>query len=878
MEDLKKLEQKWQKRWKESKIFEPKVDRKKKKFYAHFTYPYVNAYAHLGHFYTLMKAEVMARFKRHQGYNVLLPQGWHATGSPLISAAQRVKEREEKQIKILKDMGVPESELSKFEDPAYWITFFKPKFKEDFLHMGISTDWRREYFTTSLNPHYDKFIRWQFTKLKEKEYVVKGKFPVVWCQKENNPVGDHDRIEGEGETPQEFTLLKFKWNDAFLVAATLRPETVFGQTNVWVDAEGEYVKAQVNEEVWIMSRQCAEKLKEQEKKCAILSSIKGSELLGKMIVEQFTKKELVVLPSLFCDPEKGTGIVTSVPSDAPDDYVGLRDIQEDAAVCKQYKLDQDMVRKIKPIPIIISGNLGELPAVTVVQRMGIKNQKERKKLDAAKKEVYARGFYEGVMNKSCGKFAGMKVEDAKEAIKKEMRAKGVADVLYELSGKVVCRCLTPSIVKIVADQWFIAYGNPEWKKKAHQALKKLKIFPESFRQQFTYTIDWLRDWACTREHGLGTQLPWDEKWLIESLSDSTIYLAFDTIAHLVQKGDPKKINDAAFDYIFLGKGKKPAIKDIEKMREEFSYWYPFDFNVSGKDLVQNHLTFALFNHAGVFPERYWPAGYGLNGWVMVNGEKMSKSKGNFLLMRDVGMRYGADASRLSVVMAGEGADDANWSTSLPETVGKRIEAWYEMCMKYYNKGVKEKHIIDVWVEWKIAEGVKQVSALMEQAMFRSALSVAFYDVQKVMQWYVRRTNGHPNKRVMNELIETQVVLLAPFIPHICEELWEKMGKKICVSLAAWPKAKRVVYKGNEDVISNVLMDMRKVMQLVKFTPKRVFMYVMPQEKKDVEDAKSFLENEIGLEVKVYAVNEKGRYDPQEKAKKAKPGKPALFVE
>ena len=88
----------------------------------------------------------------------------------------------------------------------------------------------------------------------------------------------------------------------------------------------------------------------------------------------------------------------------------------------------------------------------------------------------------------------------------------------------------------------------------------------------------------------------DEKWLIESLSDSTIYMAYYTIAHLIKDIPIEKVDDELFDYIFLSKGKKPNIKNIEKLKEEFEYWYPVDFRNSGKDLVQNHLTFFLFNH------------------------------------------------------------------------------------------------------------------------------------------------------------------------------------------------------------------------------------------------------------------------------------------
>ena len=109
-------------------------------------------------------------------------------------------------------------------------------------------------------------------------------------------------------------------------------------------------------------------------------------------------------------------------------------------------------------------------------------------------------------------------ENERELIKEELHKGGHADSIYELTGKVVCRCLTQGVIKIVSDQWFIDYKNPEWKKKTHECLRRMKIYPEKARQQFAYTIDWLRQWACTHEEGLGTRLPWDNKWLIESLS------------------------------------------------------------------------------------------------------------------------------------------------------------------------------------------------------------------------------------------------------------------------------------------------------------------------------------------------------------------------
>src|SRR3989338_7864467 len=245
MVDFKEIEKKWQKRWEKEKIFQSEVD-KRKKYFITTPYPYMNGLLHLGHLFTYIPPEIMTRFKRMQGYNVLFKFAFHCTGTPIVAAAKRIEEKEAKQIQILKQMGIQEKEIPKFADPLYWINYFPKETLRDLKRMGFAIDERYTFRTTSLNPPYDKFISWQFNKLKEKGYVKKGKHPVVWCPKDNLPVGDHDRSEGEGETPQQFTILKFKMDDgSYICAATLRPETVFGQTNMWIDADVEYSQAKV---------------------------------------------------------------------------------------------------------------------------------------------------------------------------------------------------------------------------------------------------------------------------------------------------------------------------------------------------------------------------------------------------------------------------------------------------------------------------------------------------------------------------------------------------------------------------------------------------------------------------------------------------------
>ena len=791
MLDFKAIEKKWQNEWEKNKVFESEVDTKKEKFFGNFPYPYVNGFLHVGHLYSILRLEALLRYKRMQGFNVLYPQGWHATGSPIINAAKRIAENEPKQIKIMKDMGFSDQEIKKFGDPKYWIKYFPPENKKDLTNLGLSIDWRREFFTTDLNPHYDKFVRWQFNKLKEKDYVIKSKFPVVWCPKDNTIVQDHSRAEGEGETPQEFCLVKHKLdNGKFVVTATLRQDTILGITNIYINPNVEYTEIETKKEKWIVGKPIIQRLRDQNFEVKEISKIKGIDLVGKK-VEVFGGRKVLILPATFLDPEFGTGIVHSVPSDSADDLISLYDLQKNDNLIKKYNLDLKEVKAIKPIGVLNTPGYGDIPAEEFLKKYNVKSQNERTKLEEIKKHLYKLSYYSASFNHLyknifSKNLESVSVQDGKEFIKKELLKNGVIDIYYQLSGRVVCRCLTPSIIKIVSDQWFIDYGNEEWKKLAHKCLDKMGLFPEKSRVQFDYVLDWLKAWACTHEEGLGTRLPWDEKWLIESLSDSTIYMAYYTIAHLIKEIDIEKIDDDFFDYIFLGKGKKPNIKNIDKLREEFEYWYPVDFRNSGKDLIQNHLAFFIFNHVAIFPERYWPKCIGVNGWTMVDGQKMSKSLGNFITIREAIEKYSADASRFTMLNGGEDMDDPNWDSNFAGSLSGRFNQLYEFSLNNYNKGSNEYNDPERLFESQINSIIKRSTEAMELTMFRSAIQSSYFDLQNSLKSYLKKVEK-PNKKLINLFIETQVKLMQPFIPFIAEEIWHTLGNKTFISLEKWPK-------------------------------------------------------------------------------------------
>ena len=938
------IEEKWTKKWEEAKIFEADPDDREKVFVT-FPFPYMNGPLHLGHAFTSTRVDVYARFKRMQGYNVLFPWAWHITGEPIAGAARRVAHGDESQLRIFREIDkVPEEELKKFTDPEYIAKYYIRDSKATLKRFGHGIDWRREFTTTSLHKHFNRFIEWQYITLRKKGYVVKGTHPVVWCPHCKSPTGDHDRLEGEGASPVEFILLKFKYEDAFMPAATLRPETIFGVVNMWVNPSSKLVKVKVDNEAWIVSKECAEKLKEQKEKVEILEELNGEELIGKYCIHPLTKEEIIILPAHFVDPDNATGIVMSVPSHAPYDWVALRDLMEKPEELEKYGIAKEKVKEIKPISLISTPGFGEHPAIEICEKMGIENQND-KRLDKATEIVYKEEFYKGVLKENTGKYKGMKVSEAKKILVNDFINESIADRMYELSERVICRCTTKCVVKILKDQWFLKYSDEEWKRKVKEALNNMKILPEEARANFEYVIDWLDNKACARKTGLGTPLPWDKEWKVETLSDSTVYMAFYTIAKHIYKYNIKaeSLEPEVFDYIFYGEGeakeleKKYNIKAeiLKEMREEFDYWYPVDLRVSAKELVPNHLTFFLFQHVALFPHKL-PRCIGVNGMISIEGKKMSKSKGNFITIKDAIAKYGADVTRASLLYSAEGLRDPDWRGKAAEDMKNRLKSFYNLITRIISSNDERKDVknIDKWILSRMQKHIRQAIEHYENLNNRSAFQVAFFDVWQDIRWYMRR--DVVNKEILLRVIEDWIKLVAPYVPMLCEELWEKLGNSNFVSLAKFPSydSSLVDEKAElaEEVIAKTHEDIENILKVTKMKPKKIVLYTSPSWKWEVlkivneqefdfkksiskamesekikkfgkevanyinevikekvkfttrineleilEEAKTFFEKEFKASIEIYSADEEA-YDPLNKRRNAKPLKPAIYVE
>ncbi len=793
---------------------------------------------HVGHLFTISRLDVYARYMRMKGYNVLFPWAWHWTGETVAGAAERIRKGDHNFIEALRVAdGVPESELEKFVDPLYMARYYTENGRRAVKRLGCAIDWTREFHTTSHNPAYSKFIEWQYSRLREGNYVTMGTHPVVWCPRCLSPTGDHDRLEGEGVRPEEYILMKFLLGDQFLPCATFRPETIYGVTNLWVNPDATYVDAIVDGEKWIVSKECASKLTDQLRDVKIIREVKGSEVVGKTCKDPVLKRDLPILPGWFVKSDNASGLVYSVPAHAPYDWLALRDLQQHPEQLEKFGISSDEVRLIKPISLITVEGFGEFPAIELVDQMHIKDQFDQK-ADEATQILYRKEFHAGMLKEICQQYSGRKVNEVKEELIQDFKEKKTVSSMYDLPNDIVCRCTTPCTVKVLQDQWFLRYSDKEWKDKTHSAIAAMNMYPEEARKWFHDIVDWLHDWACSRSSGLGTPIPWSPSNLVETLSDSTIYMAYYMISKYVNKGmvSPNQLTTEIFNHIFYGFGDATEVagkvkldpNSLKMMRSEFLYWYPVNLRNSGKDLVSNHLTFFVFHHVALFPREYWPQGVSVNGFMRVEGEPMHRSRGNFIPMSKALEQHGADKTRSATLLAAEGMNDPDWRTESLKEVDAKLESFHNLALEILSlKSTTKRAHLEKWLVSILQARLRTIEDALSQMKNRTALETAFYEIWNDVRWYMRRSQNVETDTVRS-VLNAWVRVMAPFAPHICEEIWERMNGQGFVSNAPWPTCDEnsidLNAEATENVVKSTMEDTQHLLQAIKTKPKRIYYY------------------------------------------------------
>ncbi len=837
--DPQELEAEWRDRWAESGRYEADPDERDDATFVTVPYPYPSGGMHIGHARTYTVPDVYARYRRQQGDNVLFPIGWHVTGTPIIGAVERLKKGEEEQLSVLRDTyNVPEETLEDLETPMGFARhFIEEHYKKGMRQLGLSIDWRRE-FTTN-DERYSKFITWQYETLRERGLLEKGLHPVNYCTNEEQPVTTHDLLEGEEAEFQEYTLIKFSDGETIYPMATLRPETVRGVTNAYVDPEAEYARAVVDGEEWVVSVEATEKFDLQARDVEVVETFEGSELVGEHVTNPVTDEEIVVVPADFVDTDNATGVVMSVPAHSPDDWVALEEAKARADDLAEFGVDPDEVQAIEPRAILTIEGYGEYPARDAVSDHDVASSSDPA-LEEATQELYNREFHQGELIEEYGEFAGEVIEDVRDELKAHYQQRGAFDAMYDFAEEVVCRC-GGDVEVAEQETWFLRYNDEEWREKTHRAVDRLDAIPENTREQYDHTIEWLEEWPCIRNYGLGTRLPWDDEFVIEPLSDSTIYMSYYTIAHRLQDVPPEEMDRAFFDTLFYG---ADAVDDPNEraleLREEWDYWYPVDYRCSGNDLISNHLTFFLYHHAELFPEPKWPEGITVMGMGLLEGEKMSSSKGHVVLPDEAISEYGADTVRFFLLNSSEPWQDYDWRAEEVGATRDQLERFWNRAVEIIDgpAGERELERVDRWLLANLQETVREATAAMDRFETRKASQTAFYRFEEFLKWYRRRADlERPGARwTLRTVLETRLRLLAPFVPFMANELHERLTGEPAEDVP-WPEPvpefDDPTVIAEEDLVEDLVEDVRDIVDVTDTDPETIRVYAAADWKRDV---------------------------------------------
>lgn len=693
------------------------------KCFVTFPFPYQNGALHLGHAYTISKVEFFARYKKMQGCNVLFPYGFHCTGMPIVASAQKLAESLQRigdvdikslpysdQVRILTDMGVPRDELHTFTDINKWFDFFPKRSITDLQKFNCCIDYRRSFITTSANPYYDLFVKWQFEHLRQKDYVRYSKRPVIYSAMDKQICGDHDRNIGEEVGVKKYGVY-FATNSEYTMIITL--EKYVPITDILISGDERMVmfewrgKKYTSTELFFSNfkHQCAEGIK-------YVCDVNASEL-SRLTFDFY-----------------GTNI--SVVQRDPDAYSSDKSVQqpefdESADVC--------IVTLIKHWYIDYSSMNLKKKTNDYVCSDRFKSTDEQTPTDATNKSVRQPEFcyYEP------------------------------ADLVTSRTGDVC--------VAALIEHWYVDYSSMNLKTKVNDYIRSDRFKSTIDKQIFIDASNALTYHPCSKPRNVpGTQL-FNTDQVIDSLSDSTIYMAYYTIAHRITSIflDVMRENYLAiFNFIFLD-GDMPSIGEdelLQGMKNKFRYWYPVDLRVSGEDLINNHMIMTLYNHMMIWDTDMLPTSFAINGYITLDGRRMSKSNGTFMTLSDAIDKFGSDATRLVLAGAGVGMVDADFSEKNAIVAASTLAEKKKWCECV----IDELLTSDKTYESKVADSkfqswIQKINEQYEQMNYKYIADNIFDKIEC--------DELYSNVAVIKQFLQ----VLYPICPDLVESMW-KYGARL----------------------------------------------------------------------------------------------------
>ncbi len=826
MADFNKVAKKWQKKWEEKGIFKVREDSKKKKFYCLEMYPYPSATLHMGHLRNYSIGDCLARYKRMKGFNVLYPMGYDAFGLPAENAAIKSK-----------------------IDPEKWTMDNIKAIKKQQQSMGLSYDWSRQI--QSCTEDYYKWNQWIFLKFFEKGLTYKKESNVNWCDDCNTVLANEQVHDGkcwrcgneiyEKELEQWFFKIT-KYADELL--------NDLKKLEHWPE------KVKIMQENWIGKKEWID----------IDYEIEGT---GKKVTVSTTRPDtnfgatFVVVAPEHPILSKENNLIPSKYRKAVDDYTEHT----------KRKTEEERVTESDKKTGVFTG-------------LYCVNQLTKKRMP-----MWVTDFV--LMSVGTGIVVGVPGHDRRDF---EFAQEFSLPVIRVVVGTDGDRSEITKKEQVQEEHGIMVNSGFLNGLDIHAATKKVMDYIEE-KKWGRRTIRYrLRDWLISRQRYWGTPIPiiYCEKCGLVPVSEKDLPVKLPKNVKFTGKGNPLETSKEFVDCKCpkcKGKARRetdtmdtfvdsswyflrycsPDEKKLPFVKDKVNYWMPVDQYVGGIEHAVMHLLYARFftkalRDLGLHKINEPFSRLLCQGMVIKDGAKMSKSLGNVVDPTDIMNKYGPDTARLFILFAASPEKELEWSDKGVNGVYRFINKVYDM-QKKVSSAKADAKILN-----KVHRTIKDVEDNIDNFEYHKAI-VYLYG-------YVDYINSYG--KIPKEAFEALLLLLSPFTPHLCEELWEKIGNKGLISSAKWPEfdSRKINEKieKEEQLVESTVGDIRNILKLVKAEPKKVYLYVIPNEKKMFLENKNSLEKATSLGFEIYAVNDKEKYDPDGKAKKAKPGKPAIFLE
>ncbi len=745
------IEERWQQHWEKEDFYRSEIDQSKTKYYVLEMFPYPSGKLHMGHMRVYSIGDVLARFLRMHGYNVIHPMGWDAFGLPAENAA-----------------------IEHNVNPAEWTARNIEHMKKQQNRLGVSYDWRREVNTSA--PDYYRWSQWLFLLMYERGLAYKKKASVNWCadcatvlaneQVEKGlcwrcssvvesreleqwflRITDYaerllNDLEQLEDWPERVKVMQQHWigrsegaEIAFGIKEfpaeeirtfTTRPDTLFGVTYMVLAPEHPLVKKLVQgtdrekEVLDFVSRVKQEseidRTSEDAPKIGLLT--------GRHAINPINGEEVPILVGNYVLMAYGTGAVMGVPAHDHRDFMFAR-------------------KHSLPIRVVIQPEGEELQEDTM-------------------QEAYVD---QGVMVNS-GSFNGLRNDEGIKKVTEYLEQQGLGHfrITYRLR------------------DWLIS-------RQRYWGAPIPVIYCDSCGV------------LAVPEKDLPVELPLDVELSGNRVPGLAQYDEFIKTKCPSCSGEARRETDTMDTFIcsswYFIRYTSPDTKSAPFDREKANYWMPVDQYIGGIEHAVLHLLYARFftkvlYDAGMIDAQEPFSRLLAQGMVYKDGAKMSKSKGNVVTPDEIVEKYGADTGRLFILFASPPEKDLDWNDQGVEGCHRflrRIWRLVQECLEQFaaGKGKPEMGEREIELERNVHAAIKKVTAdVKERFNFNTAISAIMELVNSIYAYRQSENEGSQNHQVLSNALEKTILLLAPFAPHLAEESWQLLGNKESVHKQKWP--------------------------------------------------------------------------------------------